>query len=496
MNCRSMLIATVAGIILSLSALAQEKPLPKPVSPPLPIPGSNPPAGANTTPVPSARGAEAASNEGAIDPTLAPFIDAQTIGVLRVDLKDLDLKAITDWTIQGVDDLRKSNKEVARGRDDVAQELGKLSDQIEKLRAAGIGRIYVVVSLADILSDHAPAVVVPLEQGADAKAVEGALEEAFGGPSADAANKPVARTMGHAVVLAVPATFDQIKAATPIERPELASAFEVAGKAELRLALIPQEQARKQVESVATGDLPGELGGKPIKSITRGLGWMTIALSLPPSPELKIVIQASGVAEAKTLDEIIHNAINWAADRKTGPPEELAFTSMLAALKPQLEGDRITIDLGADETRKLAATLAGALMQARNAAASVQVASHLRQLSIGIMMYTNDHNGQLPKDLGTDVQKYLGADPQKLWTDPLRPNEKKPYVYLKLADKMGDVKDPADSVMIYENHTTWDAGINVAFADGHVEWVVDEKQFKAMLDQTKRNNPQAAEMPQ
>jgi prepilin-type processing-associated H-X9-DG protein len=61
---------------------------------------------------------------------------------------------------------------------------------------------------------------------------------------------------------------------------------------------------------------------------------------------------------------------------------------------------------------------------------------------------------------------------------------------------LSDVKDPPSAVMIYENHTTWDAGINVAFADGHCEWIADEKQFKAMLDQTKKNNPQAAEMPQ
>ena len=168
---------------------------------------------------------------------------------------------------------------------------------------------------------------------------------------------------------------------------------------------------------------------------------------------------------------------------------------MLAALKPQLEGDRITIDLNAFDTRKLA-TIAGMMIQSRNAASRVVVMNNLRQLSIGVTMYANEHAGQLPKDVGPEVQKYLGPDPQKLWIDPLRPNEKKPYVYLKLADKIADVKDPQSAVMIYENHTTWDSGINVTFADGHGEWVANEKQFKSMLDQTKKNNPQAAEMPQ
>jgi prepilin-type processing-associated H-X9-DG protein len=62
--------------------------------------------------------------------------------------------------------------------------------------------------------------------------------------------------------------------------------------------------------------------------------------------------------------------------------------------------------------------------------------------------------------------------------------------------KLFDVKHPAASVLIYENHTTWDDGINVAFADGHVEWVTTEKDFKQMLDQTKQQNPGAVEMPQ
>jgi prepilin-type processing-associated H-X9-DG protein len=223
---------------------------------------------------------------------------------------------------------------------------------------------------------------------------------------------------------------------------------------------------------------------------------MSIAIVLPPDPSLKIVIQATDAADAQKLNDIVVKAIAWAADRRDGPPEELAFTQMLSHLQPRLEGDRILIDLSPTDTQKLAATLAGGFLNARNQASRIQVASNLRQLDMGVMMYANDNTGKLPKDLGPDIEKYLGANSKQLWNDPLRPNQKKPYVYLKLADKMTDVKDPASAVLIYENHTTWDAGLNVAFADGHVEWISDEKQFQSMLDQTKKNNPQAVEMPQ
>lgn len=496
MNRKANLIIAAAAVLFSISAWAQNQPLPKPVSPPLPIPGSNLPAGTNANPPLAPLPADRPAPAPAAESVLAPYIDSQTIGVLRFDLKDLDLKAISDWVLQGVDELRKSDKEIARSRDEVAQELGKFFDQVEKFRAAGIGRFYVVISLSDIMENRPPYLVVPLENGADAKAVETALNETFGsGVPSGAATEPAARTLGRAVVLAMPATFDRLKAAMPTQRPDLSSAFDATGNAQIRLALIPQESARKQVEGVV-GDLPPELGGGPIQTVSRGLGWMSVGITMPPSPSLKVVIQAVGTDDARKLDDIIKRAIAWAAERKNAPPEELAFTILISHLEPKLEGDRILIDLSAPGARQLAATLAGGFISARTNASRMVVMNNLRQLSIGVTLYASDHDGQLPKDLGPDIQKYLGADPKHLWTDPLRPNEKKPYVYLKLANKLSDVKEPAAAVMIYENHTTWDAGINVAFADGHVEWLSDEKQFKSMLAQTKKSNPQAAEMPQ
>ena len=496
MNLKLTLVGVLSGLLVSAAALAQNQPLPKPVSPPLPIPGSNPPPASNANPIAPPAGGNVALPPASSEPAVAPFIDGQTIGVVRIDLKDLDLKSISDWVIGGVDELRKSNKEQARAREEVGKELGKSFDRVEKFRSAGVGRLYVVISLSDIMENRPPYLVVPLENDADPKAVEKALNETFGSGAPDGSpTDEVARTIENAVVFALPATFDRLKASKPAARPDLSEAFATAGKAQIRVALIPQENARKQLEGVA-GDLPDELGGGSIKKVSRGLGWMAIAITLPADPSLKIVIQASDAADAKTLFDIVNRSIAWAADRKTGPPEELAFTQMLSHLQPKLENDRILIDLSPAETQKLAATLAGGLINARNQATRVQVANNLRQLDLGVITYATDHAGQFPKDLGPDLEKYLGTNSKQLWIDPLRPNQKKPYVYLKLADKLRDVKDASSAVMIYENHTTWDAGINVAFADGHVEWIADEKQFKSMLDQTKKSNSQAAEMPQ
>lgn len=490
MNLKATAIGILTGVLISSLAAAQNQPLPKPVAPPSPNPGSTvPPERNGNNALPPGR--TSVEHNGSADAALAPFVDSQTIGVVRIDLKDMDLPAIRDWLSRAVEDLRNTHKEVERARQDVHQELTKAFDRIDKFRSAGADRLYMVFSLSDLTEDHPPFIVVPLRSGADPKAVEEALPQF--GDMGD--TKPIAHTLGNAVVFAAPATFDRLKAATPAGRPDLSLAFDSAGKAQMRIALIPQEGARKAVEDAVT-NLPDELGGGSIKSVSRGLSWTSIAVSLPPDPSLKIVIQSTDAREAATLNDIINRAITWAAQRKTGPPEELALTNLLAGLKPKLAGDRITIDLSADDTGKLATAMAGVLIQSHNAATSVRVANNLRQLCIGITLYANDHQGAMPKTLGPDVQKYLGPNAQQLWVDPLRPNQKEPYVYLKLADKLSDVKEPSSAVMLYENHSTWDDGINVAFADNHVEWITDEKQFKSMLTQTKKANPGATEMPQ
>lgn len=501
----SLIVIAITGVVLSAAAVAlsQVQPLPKPVSPPPPNPGTpvQPPPAGNARQIPPPIG-NVPLPAGAPESFIAQFVDNQTIGVVRIDLNDLDLKATRDWVVQGVTDLRKTEKEVGRAQDDVGQEFDHAAGRVEKLRNAGADRVFIVFSLDDMTADHPPFAVVPLAEGRDPQPIEALFGEMFqeqgpaDGQQPNAA-APMTAVIGRAVVCGATATIQRLKAATPAARPELPRAFDAGGNAQLRVALIPQEGPRKAFEEISP-DLPKELGGGPIQTVSRGLQWMSVALVFPPNPSLHVLIQSPDAGTAGKLNDVITHAIEWARDRKEGPRDELAFTQMVGQLKPKLEGDRITIDLSPEDTQKLAATMASGLLNARTQATRIQVASNLRQLDMGVMMYANDHKEQFPKDLGGDVSAYLGgADGfKRLWVDPLRPNQQKPYVYLKLADKMSDVKDPAQAVMIYENHTTWDNGINVAFADGHVEWVADEKQFKQMLDDTKKNNPQAAEMPQ
>ena len=169
---------------------------------------------------------------------------------------------------------------------------------------------------------------------------------------------------------------------------------------------------------------------------------------------------------------------------------------MVSELKPRVQGDQVIMEVSGSATRQFAAAAAASFLTARISAERTQVMSNLRQLSAAVLAYASDHQGDLPKDLGSELNRYMGQSAKLLWIDPLRPNQKQPYVYLKLANKEADIKDPANSIVIYENHSTWDDGVSAAFADEHVEWFADEGEFKQKLSDSKKRNPNAVEMPQ
>jgi len=172
-NLPALLAAAALAIILASAVFGQEKSLPRPVSPPVPIPGATP-ADRNdkgsppATPLVPASGPEAA----------AAFVDRQTLAVARVDLNAIDLDALRNWVLQATDSLRDNNKEIARARGDVAQELAEAFKWIEDLRSAGAKELYASLSFRELSNDRPPALIIPLAAGTDPKSLEAMLNDA------------------------------------------------------------------------------------------------------------------------------------------------------------------------------------------------------------------------------------------------------------------------------------------------------------------------------
>jgi outer membrane lipoprotein-sorting protein len=87
--------------------------------------------------------------------------------------------------------------------------------------------------------------------------------------------------------------------------------------------------------------------------------------------------------------------------------------------------------------------------------------------------YVNEHNGQWPDNL-EDLAEY-GLD-KDVFTNPRQPAREVGYIYLK-----PPVSPSESRIVLYEAYDVWDGGINIGFADYHVQFIKQESDFKSQL---------------
>ncbi len=139
-----------------------------------------------------------------------------------------------------------------------------------------------------------------------------------------------------------------------------------------------------------------------------------------------------------------------------------------------------------------AASMMGVLLpsldRARDSAVQVQSASNLRQLSQGMFMYANDNKGTLPPTLGDvfaggysgSIEIFLspriGTQPPEVMAQAIDGqrdwiNENTDYVYIGNGRKLTSIRNHSEMPIAWENPERVEEGINILFADGHVEFV-------------------------
>src|SRR5438270_5122863 len=117
-------------------------------------------------------------------------------------------------------------------------------------------------------------------------------------------------------------------------------------------------------------------------------------------------------------------------------------------------------------------------------------ANHLRHLALAAIQYSEDHKGQLPAKFPDDLKPYLEGGFDALQSNPRHPDRRPGYVYVRPAETIARIPDAPRAVLFYEAHdpNDWAEGINVAYADGHVELVKDRQAFEQSLKQPAAGN--------
>jgi len=127
------------------------------------------------------------------------------------------------------------------------------------------------------------------------------------------------------------------------------------------------------------------------------------------------------------------------------------------------------------------AILLPALSRAREMAKRSASASNLRQIYMDCYKYANDHNGQFPPAL-QDLKKYITN--HDILESPRKPKgfTGLSYIYIPGQNADGDPRN----VLMYENPAFSPDGLNVAYGDGHVNWVNQGEFIQELTETYKR----------
>lgn len=149
-----------------------------------------------------------------------------------------------------------------------------------------------------------------------------------------------------------------------------------------------------------------------------------------------------------------------------------------------------------------------AMRKAQFQAQRAREANNLRQIGIATQMYANDHKGEMPSSLGELIKgKYVESvdvflDPNaRIEPKPEKPDEQAEWVdehaaykWLGKGVKLEGVAT-ADKVIAHEKLEEHFDGVNVLFADGHVEWLNIEEARRVIAGGKRDNDPRIETVP-
>jgi prepilin-type processing-associated H-X9-DG protein len=409
----------------------------------------------------------------AIDPAapVAPFVNNFTFGVIRVEVPGIDFDALGGWTDEMLGKFALSEDERKVASQALHNSLTALHRSADEFAKAGGKTIWVVLSIEQF--PQGPGfMVVPLDRDADAQAIKRLFD-----PQSDSPDIAF-QTHGALVIPLDRGTAEGWKKLQAQPRPELASALTAAGNGRIQVALVPSDDARKVLESM----LPSLPGGQPGKVLTQGLIWAAAAIQLPPSLSAHAIIQSDDNAAAQKLKEVL-GQLKKPDTGKMGEGIGFVWSALIdAANRAKIQGNQIVLDLDQKEATAVAGDLGALVQKTRDRASRMISMNNMRQIILGCYNYAENHNKKWPASMD-ELSKMpdLSESPQ-IFNNP-RPRKsggKSGYVYLPPKD-LSQVKDVSRLIVLYEAYDDWDGGIGVGYADGHVEFVQNQAEFKKQL---------------
>jgi len=313
---------------------------------------------------------------------VAPFIDEQTVLIVRVDFSRVEVDPLVDKAVELIRDVvPEARAELDRFREEEQQARAQLKKLQAAFRQAGGKEVYLLFSVADVdlRSEPAPFLIVPLGEEADEKTLAALFREA---------HLEVQERLGDVLFIGSRQTLSRLKALKPSPRPEIAEAFQVAGDTAAQAVLLPPKYAARVIEEMLP-NLPQEIGGGPSTAITRGLLWAVANADPPPKIALRVVIKSRDAQAAGAFREKWIAAFQLLGKQKEVRERIPIFDKLATLLTPKAEGDRLTLTLD-EENHGIASAvslLKPPIEEARAAAMRAASANNLKQIALAMHNY-------------------------------------------------------------------------------------------------------------
>jgi len=290
------------------------------------------------------------------DSPIAPFVDSQTNGVIYIDTSSVDMDQIDAWQQKALASANITDADAkARAEKKAQTQIASTKKWISDFKTAGGKDMYVVVSLAGLMSGAPGGVIIPLN-GANPDGLAKVFNPRGNPPPGDPNDpqaaqmqrmQPTTAVVGTSMIFSTGAGVDKLKTPSSEPRPDLADALSAGGgDAVLRLAFVPSTLKNNPfIAAMLSGR--GGAGQQPPFADPQwdAVTWVSISVSTPPKASGNCTIQCKDADSATAMADLVTKKIQAGKDDPTqrGNISADDYDKLSVAMKPKVDGTQVVI---------------------------------------------------------------------------------------------------------------------------------------------------------
>jgi prepilin-type processing-associated H-X9-DG protein len=394
--------------------------------------------------------------DGAADQNVLRYVDDLTYGVIRLDVKALDLSSSVDalLAVAGktleVNQAEHLKKAVGRSQKIIETDLGTFRD-------AGGREIYAIFNLQDIPAFF---LVCPVDRGVDQAQLKAAIETVA--RKSFKIRDLVIESQGRLVLAGRRRSLEA--AMTPPTTALWSTLLDKKPIRPLRIVVVPNEmqlRVLKEMWPQATG-VPGL---DQLKTLVQNCEWLTLSVQVVPDMAFEVALE---MQTKEAADQVV---AFWKVMSSLMAEASRIDPTMFKQIDVAAQGRQVTWSIDHRQTQSiLGKLLLGPLQHTVLVSERMACGTNVSGMGKAILIYANDYNDQLPPNLNILIEKVEMTE--KGLTCP-GAGHRDSYGYC--GDGLDFSCEPTLMIAYDKKGNHAEPGRNVLFLDSHVEWITEAR---------------------